>query len=206
MAPAAPPAAPSYRRFVVGTKNACKIAGLRAALEEVGPEGRVLSLVGSVAVEGLAVPSGISDQPMTVEETAIGAENRARAAFATAEASGGDGRVLSFGIESGVYVVGGRVYDTCCCCAFDGEHIAVGWSCAFEIPPKVASFLTSTDPDLRAPDLTVACNKAGLAADPKLGESIGCIGVLSRGRLTREEYTTQAKSPSCLLCGAPPRG
>ena len=46
------------RRFVVGTKNACKIAGLRAALEEAGPEGRVLSLVGSVAVEGLAVPSG----------------------------------------------------------------------------------------------------------------------------------------------------
>ena len=77
--------------------------------------------------------------------------------------------MLSFGIESGVYVVGGnafdnvggriRMFDTCCCCAFDGEHIAVGWSCAFEIPPLVASFLTSTDPDLRAPDLTVACNK-----------------------------------------------
>ena len=44
-------AALSYGRFVVGTKNACKIAGLRAALEEVGPEGRVLSLVGSVAVD-----------------------------------------------------------------------------------------------------------------------------------------------------------
>ena len=48
---------------------------------------------------------------------------------------------------------------------------AVGWSCAFEIPPKVASFLTSTDPDLRAPDLTVACNKADSPADPWLRDT-----------------------------------
>ena len=41
-------------------------------------------------------------------------------------------------------------------------------------------------------DLSQACNASGITRDPKLGEHGGLIGLLSSGRLTREDYTVQA--------------
>jgi non-canonical (house-cleaning) NTP pyrophosphatase len=41
-------------------------------------------------------------------------------------------------------------------------------------------------------DLSQASNAAGISADPKLGEGLGLIGVLSEGRVDRLAYTKQA--------------
>eukprot|EP00964_Phaeocystis_antarctica_P009649 scaffold5254_cov52-Phaeocystis_antarctica.AAC.2 len=41
-------------------------------------------------------------------------------------------------------------------------------------------------------DMAQASNAAGISQDPKLGEGEGLIGVLSRGRVRRLEYTVGA--------------
>ena len=42
------------------------------------------------------------------------------------------------------------------------------------------------------PTAAQACNASMITDDPKLGEHGGLIGLLSSGRITREEYTVQA--------------
>ena len=43
-----------------------------------------------------------------------------------------------------------------------------------------------------AVEMAVACNRAGISSDPRIGEHAGLIGVLSRNRTTRADYTLQA--------------
>ena len=41
-------------------------------------------------------------------------------------------------------------------------------------------------------NMTEATLKAGFSSNPKLGSAEGLIGVLSKGKLTRKDYTKQA--------------
>src|SRR5262245_43240465 len=72
---------------VVGSTNPVKIAAVTAVLELIGSHARV---------RGLAVPSGVRDQPEGDAKTIRGATQRATAAL---EASGAD---LAVGIEGGI--------------------------------------------------------------------------------------------------------
>eukprot|EP00933_Yihiella_yeosuensis_P025007 TRINITY_DN1938_c1_g1_i1.p1 TRINITY_DN1938_c1_g1~~TRINITY_DN1938_c1_g1_i1.p1 ORF type:complete len:355 (-),score=79.93 TRINITY_DN1938_c1_g1_i1:44-1108(-) len=113
-----------------------------------------------------------------------------RNAYKRAKASSeGDAVILALGIESGLHwtEVDGRAYDVCVCSTYDGVAFNQGLSCAFEIPPSVLKFVVE-----KGMDLAQATNAAGLSSNPKLGEAEGLIGVLSRGRVTRLDYTKQA--------------
>lgn len=77
---------------------------------------------------------GVADQPMGLEETALGAKNRAEAALAAV-----GGAALGIGLESGLVVVGDELLDFCACVVFDGERTAVGLSSMWTLPPKVAA-------------------------------------------------------------------
>ena len=123
-------------------------------------------------------------QPMEIEETALGARNRAAAAHA---AAGGGRVVLGLGIESGLFVLGSKHYDVCVVSAFDGWKHRLGLSCAFEIPPAILSHVLE-----RGLDLSQACRASGITRDPKLGEHGGLIAILSSERVTRLDYTVQA--------------
>lgn len=60
-------------KIIVASRNPVKIAAVEAAFDQ--------AFAGqSVDCEGIGVDSGVSDQPMTDEETLLGAKNRARAA------------------------------------------------------------------------------------------------------------------------------
>ena len=48
-------------------------------------------------------------------------------------------------------------------------------------------------------DLSQACNRAGIVADEKLGEGQGLIGILTKGRVDRKEYTMQAIKTSLIF-------
>jgi len=178
--------------IAVGTTNKCKLAAVKATLEQWGIVG-----TGELepATKGYKVPSEISEQPMSLAETYEGAMNRARNAYTKAKAEGQDSAILALGIESGLnFTPDGRAYDLCVCSAYDGKHFSQGMSCAFEIPPAVLRHIQEG-----GMDLSQASNAAGLSSNPDLGEAEGIIGILSRGRITRFDYTKQAIAMALML-------
>ncbi len=47
-------------------------------------------------------------------------------------------------------------------------------------------------------DVSQALRAEGLTDDPKVGADVGAIGLLSRGRLVRKDYTQQAVTAALL--------
>lgn len=181
-------AKPRFAVVAIGTKNKCKLAAVAQTL------GACPSVARAHAIAAFPVASGVSEQPMGLDETARGASSRAEAAYAEAissQASGGmaSGEVLAIGIESGLYqpVTADGWYDVCVVSAYDGKEHRFGLSCSFEIPPAIMRFVLE-----RKMDLSEACNAAGITDDPHLGEHGGLIGILSQQRVTRLDYTVQA--------------
>jgi inosine/xanthosine triphosphatase len=133
-------------------------------------------------IEGVSVPSGVSDQPKSIEETVQGAINRAKSAFKDAD--------YSFGIESGLINIPqtkSGVMDVCVCAIFDGKNIHLGLSSAFEPPKKIVELMHNN-----GMNMSDACLEAGLTTNPQVGASEGLIGILTHGRMDRLAYTTQA--------------
>ncbi len=79
------------KTVAVGTNNEAKIAAVRAVLSE--KEYRIVSL---------EVPSGVSAQPLSDEETRLGAIGRAKRALEAAEAD------IGIGLEGGVTKIDGQ--------------------------------------------------------------------------------------------------
>ena len=75
------------RRVRVGTMNGPKIAATTSAIEAYAPQ---------ASIEGAAVASGVSEQPVGFEEIAKGARNRAARAFALGDCD------LAVGYEDGL--------------------------------------------------------------------------------------------------------
>ncbi len=135
-------------------------------------------------VVSLAVPSAISDQPLSLEEVVRGAKNRAENAFAACK-----GCTYAFGIESGLCEAPGiktGFLEACICCIYDGKHHMLGLSCGFEIPPAILERVLE-----EKMDLSQACYHSGITTNAKLGAAEGLIGILTKGRINRKEYTKQ---------------
>ena len=75
-------------KIAVGSQNPVKIAAVRRTLLPIWPE---------VDIVSISVPSGVSDMPMTDEETLAGAKNRAMAAREALDAE------IGIGLEGGVH-------------------------------------------------------------------------------------------------------
>ena len=159
----------------VGTANAGKIEAVRRALAKY-------PLLARLKVLPQKVESGVSNQPSTLEETTRGAANRARAAAARG------GTVLGIGMESGLFDVGeDKTFDVCACVIYDGAASHVGYSCAWELPPKIRRLVKES-----GMNLTDAFNSAGVCDDPDIGDKGGVLAVVTGGRVTRPDYTVQA--------------
>jgi inosine/xanthosine triphosphatase len=175
----------------VGTANAGKIQAVRRALAKY-------PLLARLEVLPQKVASGVSDQPSTLEETTRGAGRRARAAAACG------GTVLGIGMESGLFDVGDdKTFDVCACVIYDGVASHIGYSCAWELPPRVQRLVKES-----GMNLTDACNEAGICDDPNIGDKGGVLAVVTGGRVTRPDYTVQAiqmaivaMNPSLYECG-----
>jgi len=112
--------------------------------------------------------------------------------------------VLGLGIESGLFALEydgqTRYYDVCVVSAYDGASHHHGLSCAFEIPPPVLRHVLEN-----GCDLSQACNASLITSDDKIGEHGGLIGLLSSGRLSREQYTVQALDTALFFAAAAAR-
>ncbi len=162
-------------KIYVGSLNPTKVAAVREAMADH-------SDFSSWEVVGDDVPSGVSDQPKTIEETVRGAMNRARAAWR----EGG----ISFGLESGLMEVPHTrtgYMDICVCAIYDGTEYHHGISSAWECPVDITRMMLED-----GMNMSEAFYKSGRTDDPNIGSSTGVINVLTNGRVDRKAYTKQA--------------
>jgi inosine/xanthosine triphosphatase len=163
--------------IAVGSKNIIKVQ----AVEEVVKE---YPLLAGYSIHAFDVTSGVSNQPLSLEETTLGAKNRAKHAFGACPSCR-----YGFGIESGLFQVNGTetgFLEACICCIYDGTSHFVGMSCGFEVPKPILNFILE-----KKMDLAQACFHSGITSNPNLGSAEGLIGILSKGRVNRKEYTRQ---------------
>jgi inosine/xanthosine triphosphatase len=164
--------------IAVGSTNKIKVQ----AVEEAAQDYPVLA---GLPVQAVAVPSGVADQPMSLEEIITGAKNRAKNAFHLYPECR-----YSFGIESGLFQVNSvetGFLEASFCCIYDGKNNYVGMSCGFEVPKQILNFVLE-----KKMDLSQACLHSGITANTHLGSAEGLIGLLTKGRVNRKEYTRQA--------------
>jgi len=163
-------------RIVVGSKNKTKVEAVSEIIKEY-PH------LANAVVSGFEVDSGVEAQPKSLEETVKGAKNRAKTAFKECE--------YSIGIESGMMAVPetkSGYMDVCVIAIYDGKEFHLGLSTAWEFPDVRITNSIMRD----GLDMSEAINKAGLTKNPLIGSAEGAIGILTKGRLTRKEYTKQA--------------
>ena len=157
-------------RVAVGSTNPVKIKAVEEVLREYYPEAEVF---------GVEVSSGVSAQPRGVQETVLGAVNRAREASMHAE--------LGVGIEAGLIEVPFTLtgyMDVQFCAISDGEFITLGAGSGFEYPPRVVRAV------LRGREVGEVMEE--LSGIANIGRKGGAIGFLSQGKLSRRELTKQA--------------
>jgi inosine/xanthosine triphosphatase len=163
----------------VGSLNPPKLEGVRQAFAAFAPQ---------VAVEGVGVESGVCDQPVGFGEIVTGARQRAdearRAGSCDLAVGYEDGLVELPGVEGAWFNVG-------CAAVSDGRRVGLGLSSGFAYPPDCSRRAV----DGRAPigDLfdRLWRERRGDAPRPSAG-TVGNVGKLTDGALTRAEYTRHA--------------
>ena len=162
-------------KVIVGSKNLVKIEAVREILNEYQD-------FHDCEIIGIEASSGVDNQPKSMDETFQGAINRAKNCFKECD--------YSIGLESGLMKVPNTktgYMDVTCCAIFDGKQIHLGLSSAFEYPIKATKLVFE-----EGLDINQAFHKTGLTKNLKLGSYEGAIGLLTKGRLIRKEYTKQA--------------
>jgi inosine/xanthosine triphosphatase len=177
------------RRVRVGTTNGPKIAAAADAIRAYAP---------GAQVEGAAVESGVSDQPVGFAEIARGARNRAMRAFALGACD------LGIGYEDGLVALPDLACDppellnVGCAAVTDGATTSLGLSSGFAYPPRCAARSASERSPIGGLFDELWAERRGDETSGPSGPSglgIGNIGKLSLGVLTRTEYARHA-----ILC------
>lgn len=162
-------------KIKIASQNQVKVEALKEIIQDY-PHLRNAEII---AVD---VSSEVDNQPKSLEETIKGAINRSRNVYSDCN--------YSFGIESGLMAVPHTktgYMDVCVCAIFDGKEYHLGLSSAWEAPKKVAEYMLN-----EGLDMNDAAHRAGLTQNPKVGSAEGLVGIMTRGRLTRKEYTKEA--------------
>ena len=158
----------------IGTTNNCKVEAVKEVMA-------ITKGFEKSELTPIKVDSGIDDQPKSLEETITGAQNRAKAAFSNCD--------YSIGLESGLMKVPEAktgYMDGCVCVIYDGEKFHMGLSSFFECPIEVTRLMIED-----GLDMSQAVNKIKLTEDPNIGSGQGAIGILTKGKMTRKNYTKQ---------------
>jgi len=173
-------------KIFVASENPVKINAITMAASETYPD---------VEVQGVAVPSGVPEQPMTEEETMGGSINRARALKKLALSKNwcqASDEVLFVGAEGGVYhpefaKSDRELWSTVWISVLDQEDQVFSASGArFRLPQVLA------DGILAGQELGLVLGS--VVGDLSLKRKAGAIGILTQGFIDRtEEYVAIAK-------------
>ncbi len=159
-------------KVFVGSKNTTKIDAIKEAL-------LLYDEYKNADVSGVDVDSGVSDQPMSLNEIILGSHNRAKSSFSDC--------VISVGIESGlveVPLIDSGYMDVSAVSVYDGKKIYIGFSPSIQLPKKVIDIVFKDNIEL-----SLACKKAGITDKDNIGRYEGFVGLFTKGRMTRKDYT-----------------
>jgi inosine/xanthosine triphosphatase len=116
-------------KVAIGSKNRVKIACVEEAFKKVWPEE-------DFTFEGVDVPSGVPDQPMSDEESITGATNRANRAMGALDADFG------VGLEGGLQQTAGSWYDCGWIVVIDKNGMkGIGSTVKMVTPPKMMELI-----------------------------------------------------------------
>jgi inosine/xanthosine triphosphatase len=171
----------------VGSTNPPKLQGVRAALSAFSRD---------ITIEGIEVESGVPEQPLGFEEIVEGARNRAERAQRGGECD------LGVGYEDGLVAIPGPIpgpsgsssgswFNIGCAAVSDGVQVSLGLSSGFSYPPACSQrAVTERRPIGALFDRFWRQHRESSPAPAQL--SIGNVGELTGGALTRAEYTRHA--------------
>ncbi|WP_457614811.1 inosine/xanthosine triphosphatase [Methanopyrus sp.] len=152
-------------RVRVGTVNPVKVRATERAFLRAFPDREV-------TVEAVSVDPGVPPQPVGVEEVHRGARNRAREAW--------DRGGYSVGLEAGLVEIGDVHVDLHVAVVLDPEgREAVGTSPGFQLPLEV------TERALSGEEVGEVFSE--IVGVREIGKRSGAIGVLSDGKVLRED-------------------
>ncbi len=170
------------KTIIVASKNPVKLAAVREGFEKMFP-------AELFEVEGVSVPSGVSDQPLSDEETRRGAASRAAGAAGAAPA--GDFHV---GIEGGVEDISENMEEApsgmemeafawVVVRAADGR-IGKARSASFFLPPRVVALINEGKELGEADDIVFG------RVNSK--QENGAVGLLTDNAIDRKSYYREA--------------
>ena len=170
----------AVQRVRVGSINEPKLAAVRSALGAYAPDATVL---------GVAVDSGVSEQPVGFEEIIRGARSRAAGAMKGSLCD------LGIGIEDGLVPLpinngnGTTAHLNIGCAAVtDGERTSIGFSSAFAYPPDCWIPAVRDRQPIGEIFDRLWENRGGERTPTPSALTVGNIGRLSNGALPRAEY------------------
>lgn len=156
-------------KIIVASQNPVKVNAAQRAFEQMFPEEIVFE------VEGVSVPSGVRDQPLTFEETLEGARNRvdsAQAEYPDAE--------YWVGLEGGVDLHGGDMAVSGWVVVRDQNGLeGRSMTNTIYLPPKVAKLVAGGMELGEADDIVFGTTNSK--------QSNGAVGILTGDVLKREE-------------------
>ena len=153
--------------ILVGSKNPVKIASALAGFQVMFPER-------SFTVDGFAVKSGVSDQPMSSEETLQGAANRAAQLPSISPES-----QFFVGMEGGIEIIDERWFAAAWMVVLDSQgRRSKSKSALFALPPKVKQLVES--------GLELGLANDQVFAEKNSKHAGGAIGSLTAGKITRQ--------------------
>lgn len=157
-------------KIAVGSLNPVKINAAEEVFTQFYPDTEII---------GVSFETGISEQPLGLEETVRGAVERAESALEYGS--------IGVGIESGLIEIPYSevgFFDVHFCAIKDHERTTIGSSAGFEYPPTIiARAKSGTDVGIAMKELTGVDD---------IGRKQGAVGYLSDGVLTRKKLCRQA--------------
>jgi inosine/xanthosine triphosphatase len=169
------------RRVRVGSTNPPKLQAVRAALAALAPRAEV---------EGLAVASGVPEQPLGFAEIAAGARQRARAAWADGACD------LAIGYEDGLVEIPGTAeswFNVGCAAVVGPDREGLGFSSGFAYPPACTRpAVEEREPIGDLFDAFWRARRPGAREREPSALSQGNVGKLTAGALPRADYARHA--------------
>jgi inosine/xanthosine triphosphatase len=158
--------------IIVASQNPVKMASTETGFQRIFPEQ-------SFTMEGVSVPSGVSEQPMSNEETLRGARNRVLEAWrARPEAD------YWVGIEGGIIEENGQM-ETFAWIVVEGKDgRGEARTAGFYLPPAVARLVAEGHELGHADDIVFGASNSK--------QKNGALGLLTADRLTRTELYVPA--------------
>lgn len=158
----------------IATTRLPKINGVKKAAERISTHFGID--FSTVQFEAKETQSGVSDMPLSIEESMLGAKQRATNLFKNDSKK----NTLSIGVEGGLFQIDGKVFLQSWSCVYNGIMYSYGSSGSIELPKDLSSRVIHD-----GIELSVAIDKFVNQSDVRSKQ--GTFGILTDDLLTRED-------------------